>query len=73
MTANPSLIDTMADSIVKAGRSWLDAQKNGYLGWADVPDRVFARAALQALLEAGPTIGLREAIAADLEEADNAL
>lgn len=53
MTADKTLIDTVANAINEAGNDWL--RSNPKAGWGDIPDKVFARAALQALLEAGPT------------------
>lgn len=52
-----SLTLAVADAIQAAGMAWLDEREgqtlsdsNGwwYVGWADVPDEVFARAAIKA-------------------------
>lgn len=55
MTAEHPIIEAMARGMNQAGREWLDAQGDCWLGWTDVPSEVFARAALRALYDHGPT------------------
>lgn len=45
------MIELVATAINKAGIAWLEEQdpKRTALSWADVPDEVFARAAIEAM------------------------
>jgi hypothetical protein len=45
------MIGRVADAIKEAGLDWLEAQdpKRQTLTWADVPDEIFAKAAIQAM------------------------
>ncbi|GEM_PF-3411808 len=60
MTANPSLIDTMARAIAQVGAP--DTYWDGLAEWQRDDYRKDARAALQALLEAGPTEAMLKAM-----------
>jgi hypothetical protein len=60
-TMASEMVERVAAAINRAGIEWLEAQdpKRMSLGWADVPDEVFARAAIEAMRE--PTEAMVEA------------